>query len=152
MIAALNPERLHGRRSPRPQQGAADPTCSGPIPEARPGRRAGLARRASTATGSVSGLFTDYHYYGAGDIGGAPSEASVRLMEAIVTKGRHSATRPLEWITARYPQLPEPLPQREPVKVGDGPVRVVAATAEQMFLDIKPGQAASCPATRAICC
>src|SRR5690242_20539216 len=36
--------------------------------------------------GEVSGLFTDYHYYGVGDIGGSPHEPSVRLLEAIVTK------------------------------------------------------------------
>src|SRR5579864_6338017 len=31
--------------------------------------------------GEVSGLFTDYHYYGTGDVGGAPTEASVKLLE-----------------------------------------------------------------------
>src|SRR5207302_1904188 len=36
--------------------------------------------------GEVSGLFTDYHYYGTGDIGGAPTEASVKLLEAILSK------------------------------------------------------------------
>jgi len=38
--------------------------------------------------GTVSGLFTDYHYYGTGDTGGAPREESVKRLEAIVTKGR----------------------------------------------------------------
>src|SRR5262249_42949930 len=37
--------------------------------------------------GKVSSLFTDYHYYGTGDIGGAPDEESVKRLEAIVTKG-----------------------------------------------------------------
>jgi len=37
--------------------------------------------------GEVSGVFTDYHYYGTGDIGGAPNEESVKRLEAIVTKG-----------------------------------------------------------------
>ena len=27
--------------------------------------------------GKVTGVFTDYHYYGTGDIGGAPDEDSV---------------------------------------------------------------------------
>ena len=65
--------------------------------------------------GAVSGLFTDYHYYGTGDVGGAPREASVKLMEEIVTK------------------------------VGGGPLHVVSATADQMFLDIKPNQTARLP-------
>ena len=40
--------------------------------------------------GKVSGVFTDYHYYGTGDIGGTPDEESVRRLEAIVTKGTTS--------------------------------------------------------------
>ena len=36
--------------------------------------------------GKVSGVFTDYHYYGTGDTGGSPREDSVRMMEAIVTR------------------------------------------------------------------
>jgi alpha-mannosidase len=35
--------------------------------------------------GEVSGLFTDYHYYGTGDVGGAPREPSVQLVESIVS-------------------------------------------------------------------
>src|SRR5882757_1389767 len=35
--------------------------------------------------GQVSGVFADYHYYGTGDTGGSPNEASVRLMEEIQT-------------------------------------------------------------------
>jgi alpha-mannosidase len=65
--------------------------------------------------GAVSGLFTDYHYYGTGDVGGAPSEASVKLLESIVTRAK------------------------------GGPLNVVSATAEQMFLDIKPNQMARLP-------
>jgi alpha-mannosidase len=64
--------------------------------------------------GAVSGLFTDYHYYGTGDVGGAPREPSVQLVESIVSKN-------------------------------DGPLRVISATAEQMFLDIKPSQRAGLP-------
>ncbi len=89
--------------------------------------------------GKISGVFTDYHYYGTGDIGGAPSEDSVKRLEAIVTQGTTS------------------LPAREgfffrgehnddsPVKVGDGPVHVISANAEQMFLDITPSEAAGLP-------
>lgn len=35
--------------------------------------------------GKVSGLFTDYHYYGTGDTGGAPAENSVKMVEESVT-------------------------------------------------------------------
>ncbi len=38
--------------------------------------------------GKISGVYTDYHYYGTGDIGGAPDEESVKRLEAIVTQ-RH---------------------------------------------------------------
>jgi alpha-mannosidase len=68
--------------------------------------------------GKASGLFTDYHYYGTGDTGGSPREDSVRMMEAIVT--RNNAL-----VEAQ-------------AAVGDGPLRIVSATAEQMFLNIRP--------------
>ncbi|HEY6305992.1 MAG TPA: glycoside hydrolase family 38 C-terminal domain-containing protein [Candidatus Angelobacter sp.] len=100
--------------------------------------------------GKVSGLFTDYHYYGTGDVGGAPRESSVRLMEAIVTRSK-----------TVMPRLPSPGQHEEdnseradaagaqhgpdPVQVGDGPVRVISANAEQMFLTIKPEQIAGLP-------
>jgi len=66
------------------------------------------------ANGAASGVFVDYHYYGTGDIGGAPSESSVARVEAMVTEQR--------------PNL-----------------RVISATAEQMFLDITPEQASRLP-------
>src|SRR6185295_14792335 len=75
--------------------------------------------------GNVSGLFTDYHYYGTGDTGGAPREDSVRMLEAIVTKNAS-------------------LVQGIPL-IGDGPIRVVSATAEQMFLNIRPDQIKGLP-------
>jgi alpha-mannosidase len=88
--------------------------------------------------GEVSGLFTDYTYFGTGDIGGAPREFSVKLLDAVVGKK-----------TTVLPPPPPVIPpvdlQGEPVRVGDGPVRVLSATAEQMFLDIKPEQAARLP-------
>ena len=90
--------------------------------------------------GKVSGLFTDYHYYGTGDVGGSPDEESVKRLEAIVTHG-----------TATLPPAGEsfsggrPHPEWPSVKVGDGPVHVLSATAEQMFLDITASQAATLP-------
>ncbi|HEX7771567.1 MAG TPA: glycoside hydrolase family 38 C-terminal domain-containing protein [Pyrinomonadaceae bacterium] len=64
--------------------------------------------------GKVSGVFTDYHYYGTGDTGGAPREDSVRMMQDIVTRN-------------------------------DGPLKVVSANAEQMFLNIRPEQIKGLP-------
>jgi alpha-mannosidase len=90
--------------------------------------------------GKVSGVFTDYHYYGTGDIGGTPKEESVKRLEAIVTRG-----------SASLPTDPDPVfsrlssDQGPAVKLGDGPVHVVSANAEQMFLDITPGEAATLP-------
>jgi len=89
--------------------------------------------------GKVTGLFADYHYYGTGDIGGAPSEASVKLLEAIVTQGNASLPARGRFSSGRS-QAEEPA-----VKVGDGPVRVLSAAADQMFLDITPAQAAGLP-------
>lgn len=57
--------------------------------------------------GQVSGLFTDYHYYGTGDTGGAPKESSVQWVERM---------------------LSEPAPPDS--------LHVVSATAEQMFVAI----------------
>jgi alpha-mannosidase len=40
------------------------------------------------ADGERSGVFADYHYYGTGDVGGAPKEASVAMVEqSLATKG-----------------------------------------------------------------
>ncbi len=91
--------------------------------------------------GQVSGLFTDYHYYGTGDIGGAPRESSVKLLEAIIDK------KPTILPAPRRPAQSQPTPVAPagPVLVGDGPVRVVSSTADQMFLDIKPNQIARLP-------
>ncbi len=90
--------------------------------------------------GKVSGVFTDYHYYGTGDIGGTPDEEYVKRLEAIVTKGMASLP-PFDQVLSRDQQrIPGPS-----VKVGDGPVHVLSATADQMFLDITPNEAAGLP-------
>ena len=68
--------------------------------------------------GQVSGVFTDYHYYGTGDIGGAPKEDSVRMLEAIITRADG---------------------------LGAGDVRVVSAVADQLFRDLTPAQIAGLP-------
>ncbi len=89
--------------------------------------------------GKASGVFADYHYFGTGDIGGAPDEDSVKRLEAIVTKG--SVGLPPEG----YLNFGHEHPDWPAVKVGDGPVRVISATADQMFLNITPGEAAALP-------
>jgi alpha-mannosidase len=90
--------------------------------------------------GKISGVFTDYHYYGTGDIGGAPDEESVKRLEAIVTKGTVDLPPNGErfFNGEHHPAWPV-------VKVGDGPVHVISAKADQMFLDIPSAEAAGLP-------
>lgn len=90
--------------------------------------------------GKVSGVFTDYHYYGTGDIGGSPNEESVKNLEAIVTKGMSSLPPQGQFFFRRQPH-----PEWPEVKVGDGPVHVISSRADQMFLDITPEEAAGLP-------
>jgi alpha-mannosidase len=90
--------------------------------------------------GKVTGLYTDYHYYGTGDIGGAPSEESVKRLEAIFTKG----TVDLPPAGAIYMRGQEH-PAWPDVPVGLGPVHVISATSDQMFKDITPAEAAALP-------
>jgi alpha-mannosidase len=89
--------------------------------------------------GQISGVFTDYHYYGTGDIGGAPREESVKRLEAIVTGGMAGLPPQNGFFSRREPNE-WPL-----VKVGDGPVHVLSANAEQMFQDITPSEIAGLP-------
>ena len=97
------------------------------------------ARRVQN-NGKATGLLTDYHYYGTGDIGGAPDEDSVRRLEAILTSG-NAELPPDNGVYFRGQKHPE----WPAVKVGEGPVHVVSATADQMFRDITPSQAAALP-------
>ena len=68
-------------------------------------------------------------YYGTGDTGGSPNERSVKLMEAIVTRGAGRAfarrSRRSRWATA--------------------PSASSSATSDQMFLDISPESRAKLP-------
>jgi len=91
------------------------------------------------ANAKSSGLFVDFRYYGTGDTGGSPREPSVKLMEAILTKSITVIPPPR---VSGQQQQPPPGPG---VRVGDGPLQVVHATAEQMFLDIKPEHVARLP-------
>lgn len=91
--------------------------------------------------GKVSGIYADYHYVGTGDIGGATQESTVKLLEAIVTKSK-----------TVLPQMPLPeflraaeAPAGPPVQVGEGPVTVIEATADQLFRDIPSGDTGRLP-------
>ncbi len=95
--------------------------------------------------GRQSGLFTDYHDYGVGDVDGAPREHSVELVEKIVTKGVALFPRPQGPSPSLPPRGPAETVTRKQVPVGDGPLKVISATAEQMFLDIKPDQTTHLP-------
>ncbi len=87
----------------------------------------------------MSGLFTDYAYFGpVGDIGGAPFEFSVKMLDAVVGRKRTVIPPP-------PPAIPPADAPGTPVQVGDGPVRVLSATAEQMFLDIPADKTARLP-------
>jgi len=148
VIAVLNPGDYNGNitgdisKSPAP--------LPPPDPNAQPGRGSGGPREEDWVKriqidGDLTGIFADYHYYGTGDVGGSPREASVKLLEAIVTKsktvipvGRGGYSR----ASAAMQPTPQPGPE---VQVGDGPVKVISATAEQMFLDLQPSQTTKFP-------
>jgi alpha-mannosidase len=90
--------------------------------------------------GKVSGVLTDYHYYGTGDIGGTPEEDSVKRLEAIITGGKASLPPDVDSLFSRFSHEQGPM-----VELGGGPVHVISANAEQMFLNITPAEAAGLP-------
>lgn len=90
--------------------------------------------------GKVTGVFTDYHYYGTGDIGGAPNEESVKRLEAIVTKGMVDLPPDNGMYFRGQPHAAWP-----EVRVGEGPVHVISATADQMFRDLTATEMAELP-------
>jgi alpha-mannosidase len=94
--------------------------------------------------GKVTGVFADYHYVGTGDIGGAAHESTIKLLEAIVDKKETvlpSPPRPF-FGQGTGPTSEATGPE---VKVGEGPVHIVVATADQMFNEIKPGMQSRLP-------
>lgn len=86
--------------------------------------------------GNLTGIFADYHYVGTGDVGGSPNEDSVRMMEAIETRGMATITVPSYFRRRAGATGPAPAPGA-PVRVGDGPLNVKWANADQMFLDMQ---------------
>jgi alpha-mannosidase len=141
VLAALNPGGYGSR--------VRDDMSKTPPPQAPPPQ--GDRRRMPPETdwpkrididGKATGVFADYHYVGTGDIGGAVDEESVKLLETTVTQGE-AVIPPPGW------GFGEPLTaidtQGTPVKMGDGPVRVISSAADQMFLDIKPDMQSKMP-------
>ncbi len=90
--------------------------------------------------GKATGVFADYHYVGTGDIGGATQESTVKLLEAIVTKS-DTVLPSLQ----RVGSAEKPEAASAPVRVGEGPVHVVEASADQMFKDIKTAMTSRMP-------
>ena len=93
--------------------------------------------------GKASGVFADYHYIGTGDIGGATNEESVKLLEAIVTGGK--AILPTTFVRTPAGAIGQIATTGTSAPMGNGPVKVVSSTAEQMFLDIKPDMQSKMP-------
>lgn len=112
VIAALNPLSYTSTvtydlsKSPAPP--ASDPALTLEENQRRTRGQEDWVKRIEI-NNELTGIKTDYHYVGTGDIGGSPNESSVRLMEAI-TSGSN--------------------------QMGDGPVHVMWSKADQMFLDI----------------
>jgi alpha-mannosidase len=78
--------------------------------------------------GKLTGIYADYHYIGTGDIGGAPREPGVKILEATVSKSETALPEPgaKEDAAVAGPAVP----------VGDGPLHVLVSSADQMFKDI----------------
>ena len=94
--------------------------------------------------GKVTGVFADYKYIGTGDIGGSTDEETVKLLEAMVTKGKASLPPAGGRGGRGAATTPPPAPGPE-IQMGDGPVHVISSAADQMFLDIKPDMQARMP-------
>jgi alpha-mannosidase len=94
--------------------------------------------------GKVTGVYADYHYVGTGDVGGATQESTVKLLEAIVTKNETVLPSPPRTAFAMG-EAPAVQPSGEPVRVGEGPVDVIEAAADQLFKDISPSMTTRLP-------
>ena len=100
--------------------------------------------------GKLTGIYADYHYVGTGDVGGSPNEDSVRTMEAIETHGLASITIPSYYRRrSRNDEIPPPTPSPA-VRIGDGPLNVTWAPADQMFRDMQGSIFRRCRATPVI--
>ncbi len=134
IIAALNPLGYGSQvtydisKTPPPPPGP-DPNLTAQQNQTRSRGQEDWVKRIQT-NGDLTGVFADYHYVGTGDVGGSPNENSVRLMEAITSKGK-TALPPLFQFGQQSLSQSGPI-----VQVGDGPIKVVWSKADQMFQDI----------------
>ena len=147
VVAALNPEKYISRVSTDLSQPL--PAAWIPTPEERAKMSAFHLLELELnwvsriqLDGAVSGIYADYHYVGTGDTGGGPTEDSIRILEATVTKGQILLTPPV------FPGAPAHSPGEEKgtvERMGEGPVRVVISTADQMFNAITPDMTSRMP-------
>ena len=144
VLAALNPggygSQIHSDLSKAPTPPLAPP--------ADPSEWRGRDRETDWPArididGKATGIFADYHYIGTGDIGGATNEESVKLLEATVTGGQ--AVLPTAYTPTPAGATGSITTEGTPVHMGDGPVKVISASADQMFLDIKPDMQTKMP-------
>ena len=149
VIAALNPggygSRVHSDLSEPPTPQLTPEQLARLSPDQvraaqRPGEQNWVER--IDLDGKVTGVYADYHYVGTGDTGGATDESTVKLLEAIVTKGETVLPPPTIPGQASVPESPA---TGTTVRVGNGPVHVVESAADQMFNDIKPDMTSRMP-------
>ncbi|WP_263384515.1 alpha-mannosidase [Granulicella arctica] len=138
VLAALNP----GGYGSQIHSDLSKPPVAGSIAQTRNEPEIDWPSRINI-DGKLTGVFADYHYIGTGDIGGATNEESAKLLEAIVTGGE--AIIPTSLVRTPAGAAGEIVTTGTPVRMGDGPVKVLSATAEQMFLDIKPEMQSKMP-------
>jgi alpha-mannosidase len=138
VIAALNPlsygSQVTYDISKSPPAPTASPAVStgAPQPTQSRGRPPEDWVKRIQINGNLTGVFTDYHYVGTGDVGGSPNENSVSLMEAITTKRKAS----LPQVGSGQVGQPASAPIADSIRVGDGPINVIWSKADQMFLDL----------------
>jgi len=145
VVAALNPGGYGSQVSTDLSKSPPPPPPPDPSQPQRGARGATDWPARIQLNGQVSGALADYMYYGTGDTGGSANESSIRLMEAIVTKSKTVWPQPGAGRGRGEQQQAAP-PQPNPeVQVGDGPVKVISATSDQMFRDLKPEQIAKMP-------
>src|SRR5687767_6399005 len=127
VIAALNPLSYGSQVTYDISKSPSGVSSGAPQPAQSRGRAQEDWVKRIQINGNLTGVFTDYHYVGTGDVGGSPNENSVRLMEAITTKRK-----------ASLPQAGPPSATNTEgmVQVGDGPINVIWSRADQMFLDL----------------
>jgi len=142
VVAALNPGGYGSQVSTDLSKSPPPPPPPDPAQPQRGGRGGTDWPARIQINGQLTGAFADYMYYGTGDTGGSANESSIKLMEALVTKSR--TMLPLPGQGRGQAQAPPPAPNPE-IQVGDGPVRIISATSDQLFLDLKPEQIAKMP-------